>query len=139
MNGQSDERSDLDRDAERFVERLAASYAPPPLSPSRRVAFDAALRQRVERRRGFPRLVPALAASTLAAGALVIALLGRTPEPPAGSAGAPEAVVAGELRSQSWAYQLLAADPLAETTGESGQAEALPPDYAAINSAFLGG
>lgn len=83
------------REDARFVERLAAHYAPPPLTGARRTAFDARLRERLEaehaRRAGW-RPVAALAA-VAAAGALawlVVAgpaagpdptLTARAPEP----------------------------------------------------------
>ena len=56
-----DERPRIDQEDKAFADRLAAHYAPPPLTSTKRVVFDEALRARIERpqRRGFA--VPALA------------------------------------------------------------------------------
>ena len=49
MTQPRDEWSQLDHVEEQFVRRLAAHYAPEPLTPARRVALDEALWARLQR------------------------------------------------------------------------------------------
>ena len=72
MSLPSDERPKLAREDEGFVKRVAASYAPPPMTATERAAFDEALLGRI--RRGQPERrwlvaagLPAVAAAALAA------------------------------------------------------------------------
>lgn len=131
-------------DAE-FVKRLADHYAPSPLSPGQRAAWDAALTARLEKRRRAA-VLPGLATAALAA-ALVFGLGGwfglETDDPsvrpdPGVSATAARAPVVASQESASdllddWEY-LLAFQPADDE--EDGQ---LPDDYAAIASVFLEG
>ena len=61
MTQPRDEGSQLDHAEEQFVRRLAAHYAPKPLTPARRVALDEALWARLQRQPRLTRLTPALA------------------------------------------------------------------------------
>ena len=131
-------------DAE-FVKRLADHYAPSPLSPSRRAAWDTALAARLEKRRR-AMVLPGLATAALAT-ALVFGLGGwfglERDDPSVGSAPVVSATAARALvvpaqdsasdLPDDWEY-LLAFQPADDE--EDGQ---LPDDYAAIASIFLEG
>ena len=108
-----------------FGKRLAAHFAPTPLTPNQRAAFDMALTARLEKRRQRTFFVPAFA--TVAVAAVLIFTfnggLGLNPQTP--SSGAPtvrlaeapiesEAESADRLARDEWAYDLLAFnDPVA--------------------------
>lgn len=131
-----DERSEEEREEARFIERLAASYAPEPLQPARRAELDEALNARIERRR---RAMPWAAALGAAAAAALLALLVTSGlfEPTPGAQPDVDAIAAVQPVTD-WEYVLL--DP--ESSPESEDAEdaaELPPDYAAIASSFLDG
>ena len=125
-------------DAE-FVKRLADHYAPSPLSPGQRAAWDTALAARLEKRRRAA-LLPGLATAALAT-ALVFGLggwFGSETDAPGVSATATRTLIVSAEESASdltgdWEY-LLALQPADEE--EDGQ---LPDDYAAIASIFLEG
>ena len=72
MTQPRDEGSQLDHAEEQFVRRLAAHYAPEPLTPARRVALDEALWARLQRQPRRTRLTPALA--TVAVAVLITCL-----------------------------------------------------------------
>jgi hypothetical protein len=81
MSPHPDDRDHLSPEDEAFVRRIAESYAPAPLTPNRRAAFDAELELRLARDRW--RLAP-WAAAVLVAGTaalLVITRLPATPQP----------------------------------------------------------
>ncbi len=126
-----------------FVEQLAAHYAPPPLTPSRRAAFDAALQVRIEKRqRRWSRLTPALAAG-MAAAALALSLSGRfglNPSTPAGQEEAGIAALEQPVQHDAWEDTVLALNAATnEEEGEEDDNPLLPDDYLAIESAFLEG
>ncbi len=142
------ERPELGADDVRFVARLRQHYTPAPLTPARRVAFDAALEARRARRdRGLGFAFPLGVAA--AAAALAVALL-WTPDAPAPEAPAPVARVAPEAglpattAREDWAETLLLADaarfdPLAAEPEDAAveDGEILPVEYAAIAGVFL--
>jgi len=123
---QHDERPRMDPGDKGFAGRLAAHYAPPPWTSAERAGFDAALRARVERpqRRGL--LIPALA--TAAAAALVWVSFSLRP---AGDETNP--VVASV-----WENELFLSSDVSPLD-DRDDSEALPDDYLAIASLFLGG
>jgi len=143
-----DLHDDLDRESARWVREIAALYAPPPPSPVQRAAFDARLRERIERRRRRWALVPALAAAALAAAVVWAvaprALQDRGPE-------APVAAVAARPSEAAWEARLLYTDAYTDSYANASYADAsagaaasadrteLPDDYAAIDSLFFGG
>ena len=138
MSTASKHRPPGQTDAE-FVKRLADHYAPSPLSPSRRAAWDTALAARLEKRRR-AMVLPGLATAALAT-ALVFGLggwFGFDRDDPAVSAtaartlGVPAQDSASDLLDD-WEY-LLAFQPADDE--EDGL---LPDDYAAIASIFLEG
>jgi hypothetical protein len=114
---------------EEFGKRLARGFAPEPLTPSQRVAFDEALRARLEKKRRPRILVPALAAAALVA--LLIYARGFETAPTNG--GTQTAAASAE-----WEYELLYPSELTGDT-ESDDSELLPDDYLAIASVFLSG
>jgi hypothetical protein len=125
----SDERKILDDVEQRLVTLVRDHYAPEPLSPGRRAAFDVRLRERMGRSRRRIGLWPALAAAAAAAGVAALVLL-RTPALP------PEATLSEQPASDTWAARVLYAD--GSSYGQTGaDDEALPAEYAAIADAFL--
>lgn len=148
MNGERErmdareERTALDRDDARLVARLRDAFAPEPLSPARRAAFDAGLQERLERRRRRTVLWPALGA-TLATAAVAALLVVRgapelDPTPIAvapAPAPAPSAAPASAPNVVGRAAALLYAD--AEVDDRDADDDGLPDEYAAIAGAFL--
>ena len=122
---QDDERTRVDEEEKGFADRLAAHYAPPPWTSAKRVGFDEALRGRIERpqRRGF--LVPAVAAA--AAAALVWVSFSLRP---AGDESNPVA-------ASAWESELFLSSDVSPLD-DRDDSEALPEDYLAIASLFLG-
>ena len=120
------ERPLLDPEDKDFVDRLAAHYAPPPLSSAKRVAFDEALRARTERpqRRGL--LVPALATAAVAALVWVSFSL---------RLGGDESHL---VVASVWEDELFLSSDVSPLD-DRDDSEVLPDDYLAIASLFLGG
>ena len=121
-----DEQPGIDQEDRAFADRLSAHYTPPPWTSAERVAFDEALRARIERpqRRRFA--VPALA--TVAVAALVWVSFSIRP---AGdeSNSVPPSVWESELFLSSDVSPL----------DDRDDSEGLPDDYLAIASLFLDG
>ena len=72
MSAPNDDRPQLTREEQGFVERVDASYAPAPMRAAERVAFDQALAERIQASRPARRWLavawlPAAAAAALAA------------------------------------------------------------------------
>jgi hypothetical protein len=126
-------RDELGGEDARFVERLRTHYAPPPRTAAQRAAFDARLAQRLERRSWHWALAPALAGASLAA------LLTWSALPQAGSNSGDAEVTARAPGASSFERVILYGDPVETTTSGAWQDEALPPEYAAIDSAFFEG
>jgi hypothetical protein len=131
MKQENTGRDELGREDARFVEQLRAHYAPPPRTAAQRAAFDARLAQRLERRPWLRSLVPALAGASLAA--LLWAAL-----PQLGSNSGDAEVTARVPGATSFERVILYGDPVEATSG-AWEDEALPPEYAAIDSAFFEG
>ena len=129
MSHRDQERPVLDREEQAFVERLAASWAPPPATPARRAAFNEGLRARLERRRRPWLVVPALAT------AAATALIWFTVAPPVGPTAprGEESVVAG-----AWETELFLSSDVSPSH-DRDHSEGLPDDYEAIASLILGG
>jgi hypothetical protein len=140
-------------DAERrFAERLAAHYRPEPLGGVERARFDAALRERIGRRRRARAFAPALAG---AAGALALAFWAwpaATPAPGSGGdpvasrqagAAADREVGAAEAEvAAGWEAEVAAgweADVLLAADAEPADEDYLPDEYVALAAAFLDG
>jgi hypothetical protein len=129
MSHRDQENPVLDREEQAFVERLAASWAPPPTTPARRAAFDEGLRARLERRRRPWLVVPALATAAAAALIWFSVTPSLGPTVPRGD----ESVVAG-----AWDAELFLSSDVSPSEDRDG-AEGLPDDYEAIASLILGG
>ncbi|MGH0033877.1 MAG: hypothetical protein ACQGVK_02475 [Myxococcota bacterium] len=115
---------------QRFVDRLNASFAPPPLDPARRAALDARVRERIERRRWPYGVLTAVAATSAAAlASLWIGL------PPGGVGPDPGAVA--RLDVDPWEQRLFLGDVSETGLDETGPMGSLPPEYAAIDRMFL--
>ncbi len=138
MSSTKEDRTDLSRDEAEFVGRLAANFAPAPMSPSRRVAFDEALRARLGRRGRRAVLVPAFATVAIVAMVALLIFSGRF-EPVAMDGGMePGAVVAEASAAAQWEVELLYLRELTPPE-ERDDSELLPDDYLAIASVFLSG
>jgi len=124
------ELEELTREDARFVEQLRSLYGPEPLDGARRTAFEARLRERIARPRWPLALIPAFSAAALA---LVVwnSLPGQRPATPS------PAVMANRASAAAWEDVLFEGDPTQEQA-VSAQDE-LPPDYKAIELAFLDG
>ena len=132
MTSPGDERPPLDSAEAEFVDRLAAAYAPVPMTAGERAVFDEAIRARLERPRWRPLLVPAIGAA--AAAALVWFVFSQTiaPIPPPGEEKS------AALVASSWEDELFLSSDLG-ISEDRGESETLPEDYLAIASLFLGG
>jgi hypothetical protein len=136
-----EDRGTLDTADARLVARVAAHYAPAPLTPGERARLDTALRERIGAGRRRVLWLPAFGAA--AAAALLALLLGRAPTGPveiartaAAPQPAPKSAPASPPASSDWELRLL--DPAAASDSELGaRDEDLPPDYVAIAGAFL--
>ena len=138
MSSTKEDRTDLTREEAEFVGCLAANFAPAPMSPSRRVAFDEALRARLGRRGRRAVLVPAFATIAIVAMVALLIFSGRF-EPVAMDGGVePGAVVAEASAAAQWEVELLYLRELTPPE-ERDDSELLPDDYLAIASVFLSG
>ena len=130
-----DEEPQLDRAEEQFRARLAAHYTPPPMLPSRRVAWEEALWARLHRRPRRVRLVPAL---TTVGVAVIVAWLTwpRLFIPLPAGEGEPHSSAVEALSLGQWAYELIYPH---ELTGarERDESAILPDDYRMIAQVFL--
>jgi hypothetical protein len=133
-----DDRPELSREDQEFIERMAASFEPAPMNPARRVAFDEALRARLERPRRRRILVPAFAAAAVTAAVVFLVLSGRFEPFPTDAGGEKGVVVAEAETAAQWEYELVYLDELARIE-ERDDSELLPDDYLAISSVFLSG
>jgi hypothetical protein len=120
MTSPTDKYKDLSPQDTEFAKRLATNFAPAPLTPNQRAAFDIALAARLEKRRHRTFFVPAVATVAAAAAVLIFTLngdMGLNPQTPAG--GEPTIRVAevptesgmesaDSLDRDEWAYDLLA-------------------------------
>jgi len=124
----------MDHAEEQFVRRLAAHYAPEPLTPARRVAFDEALWTRLQRQPRLTWLTPALAT---VAGAVLITWLTWSDRflPPAHD-GVPSVSVSAMASTEPWEYELLYASELT-ASAEPDDGAILPDDYLVIARVFL--
>ena len=132
MTSTGDERPPRGGSEEEFVDRLAAAYAPAPMTAGERAAFDAAIRARLERPTRWPMLVPALGAA--AAAALVWFVFFQTSGPLSPSGQEESAAVV----ASSWEDELFLSSDLSASEDRE-ESETLPDDYLAIASVFLGG
>ena len=128
---------------------MRAAYRPEPMSSSRRVAFDGALRAGIEAhrtRRGRLRLIVPAAAGVLAAVALwiVTSLPGTAPKPVPDLAidtpSAANAEIGGPVIHRAWDHAVLIPSELEDwLNGADEDAEdSLPEEYLAIASAVFG-
>jgi len=157
MSSDPKDRSTLSAEERRFVQKLAATYAPTPMSASRRAAFDAALEARLESRQRPWIWIPSLAMATAAA-TLAWWILPLASQSPSDRSDAPM-VASTEVGSKSteprsdapqsaepeaqplWEEALFYADvdPTLTLTNDAaeGEARALPPEYLAIDGIFF--
>ncbi len=127
--------SPLDPEERHFLSQIDAHYQPAPMTPARRAALDARVRERVERRGLRGRLAPGLVAASVAALAVWIVL-------PVEEGSVVESglrVAARDVGAQGspWESRLFHGD-LGDSALEEAEGEfALPADYAAIASVFI--
>jgi len=118
MKRTGDSERDLTPEDRQLIERIDAAFRPAAMSAARRVAFRAALDERIERRNPARRwLAPALATTAAAAAALWFS----QPEPAAPSLAAAES-------SELYAF----IDPDAVSGELSESPSYLPDDYLAL-------
>ncbi len=129
MTSSRDERTPLEGAAKEFLGRLSKAYTPDPMSAGERAAFDQAIRSRLERPRRRPLLIPAIGAAAAAGLLWLVVSQSIVPTPPPAEEGF-AAVAAG-----SWEDEVF----LSSDLSASEDREALPDDYLAIASVFLGG
>ena len=129
-----DERPQLDHAEEQFVRRLAAHYAPTPMTPAKRVALDEALWARLRRQARRALLAPVL---VTAAVAVVIACLTWsglfTPLPRERGQSVSVRVMSS---TGQWEYELLYPRELTGAA-ERDDTAMLPDDYLVIARVFL--
>jgi hypothetical protein len=117
-----------DGDLARWLARVREGFAPPDTTPAQRAAFDARLRERLETPPRAARWLPVSIGAGLAAAAVAALLVLRTPAVPT-----PERAVAA---TDDWADEVLLDDGSGYGEGDDAE-DALPPQYAAIASAWL--
>ena len=134
MTQPRDEWSQLDHAEEQFVRRLAAHYAPKPLTPARRVALDEALWARIQTQPRLTRLTPALA--TVAVAMLITCLSWSSLFMPPAHDGDPSVSISAMSNTEPWEYELLYSRELTGTA-ERDDGAILPDDYLGIARVFL--
>jgi hypothetical protein len=134
MTQPRDEWPQLDHTEEQFVRRLAAHYAPQPLTPARRVALNAALWARLQRPPRQTRLTPALA--TAAVAMLITCLSWSGLFMPPAHDGGPSVSISAPSSTEPWEYELLYSRELTGTA-EPDDGVILPDDYLVIARVFL--
>ena len=134
MTPPRDEWSQLDHVEEQFVRRLAAHYAPEPLTPARRVALDEALWARRQRQPRQTRLTPALA--PVAVAMLITCLTWSGLFMPPAHQGGPSVSTPAMSSTDPWEYELLYSRELTGTA-EPDDGAILPDDYLVIARVFL--
>lgn len=134
MTHSRDEWPQLDHVEERFVRRLAAHYAPEPLTPARRVAFDEALWARLQRQSRQPWLTPALV--TVAVAVLITCLSWPGLLMPPAHDSSPPINTTALSGTGPWEYELLYAHEFSGTA-EHDDGALLPDDYRVIARVFL--
>jgi hypothetical protein len=134
MTPPRDEGSQLDHVDEQFVRRLAAHYAPKPLTPARRVALDEALWARLQRQPRLTRLTPALAPLMMAI--LITCLSWSNLFMPPAHQGGPSVSTPAMSSTEPWEYELLYSRELTGTA-EHDDGVILPDDYLVIARVFL--
>lgn len=134
MTHPRDAGSQLDHAEEQFVRRLAAHYAPEPLTPARRVALDTALWARLQRQPRQTWLTPAVA--TLAVALLLMCLSWSSLFMPSAPHDSRHVSMATRSSTGPWDYELLYARELTGTAERDDEA-ILPDDYLVISHVFL--
>jgi hypothetical protein len=128
MSNTPDRDQDPDR---RFAELLAEQYRPEPLGRAQCARFDAALRERIERRRREPVWIPAL---TGAAAALILAWwIWPAATPPTDSEADVDPVA---MAASDWEVDVFLGDPDETLAAEEAY---LPDEYVALAVAFIDG
>jgi hypothetical protein len=124
----------MDHAEEQFVRRLAAHYAPKPLTPARRVALDEALWTRLQRQPRLTWLTPALA--TIAVAMLVTWLTWSGLFLLPAHDGGPSVSRLAMSSTEPWEYALLYTREITGTD-EPDDGAILPDDYRVIARVFL--
>ncbi len=139
--------AEVDPRDDAWLEQVRDAYAPPPMSPTERRAFDARLEARVEAEahRAFfgLRLWQPIAAAAVAAAAAWL-VLGPSAEPAPEIVPPPVPTTLATTRAATsfadWEREILAAaDPAAASPDAASADDYLPDDYRAIAGLFLEG
>jgi hypothetical protein len=131
-------RTDLEDQEAEFVRRIAQASAPPELTPSKRAAIDAKLWARVENRRRFGFLTPALATSAVAVVVIAVVRVTGMEETRVASLPSPvqKTIATDSGRTPAtWEYSLLFEPAINDGT----DGEQLPEEYRAIADLLLEG
>ncbi len=137
MNERPEEHPSLSAEDEEFLGRLVEHYAPPPLSPARRVALDAELRGRIATPREFVFARPAFA-SALVGLAIGLALAFGAFESTAPESARSGVAAVNQPSAAAWERDLFDPESFDDVDAD-GDLEGLPDDYAAIAGIFLDG
>jgi hypothetical protein len=135
MTDPRDERPQQGGAEEELVERLASVYAPAPMTAAERVAFDEAIRARIERPERRPMRIPIIGAAAATAAAALVWFVLTESGGPIGSPGGEESGVAVAV---SWEDELFLSSDLGASE-DRDESEILPDDYLAIASVFVDG
>ena len=137
MSDRHDHETRLAPEEEAFVRRIADAYAPPRRTASERMAFQARLEQRLDGRAPRAHLAWGLAFGAAVVGAAFLLYADHAPS--SMQTASPTVAIetatpsADDAAVQREAILALVIDP------ESGSDAALPAEYEAIASVFLGG
>lgn len=126
------ERPALAGDDARLLARVREAFAPEPMTPFERTAFDARLQERIERRRRRLGLWPALGAGLVAASLAMLLLVREEANGPPTPGSVAIATSQPRPASPAWAADLLYGDD-----DELDEDDGLPAEYAAIAGVFL--
>lgn len=130
MSPARDERPLLDLTEREFVERVAEHFTPGPMDAAQRIAFDEALRARLQRSPSRWLLVPAMAVAA--------ALAWFAWMPPFGAGLLQNEEDPGGALNRSWESELFLSSDLSASE-DLDDSDALPSEYQAIASAFFDG
>ncbi len=134
MTEPCDKRPQLDRAEEQFVARLASHYAPKPMLPARRAAWEAALWARLQAPRRRIWLTPAL--TTVAVAVVVTWLILPRLFMLVTRGGVSHISAIGPPSLAQWGYELIYPREFTGAT-EHDDSAILPDDYRMIAQVFL--
>jgi len=131
----------LNAEEKDFVDRLAIHYAPTPMTPAQRIAFDRALEERINRRAPVSFLRPVPVVATVCAALLILLTVPYLPTPspngmtqPGTVGPAREGATSPEGEATLLAYAYYSEEFYGEES--EGEEDFLPDEYEALALAF---